>query len=238
MLRKIVGSSKDNAVFLDIGCGLGDWTSIIAEKRRVIGIEINTENARSTIHNVRTKCFLGVVVYDGNNLPFSDGSIDSICMIEVIEHVTDDDKLVSECYRVLKNGGSMVLTTPNNEIEILNPIIHHGHIRHYSKNEILGLLEDKGFKILDFLWRMHYVTGLIDDFLVTKAREHAFTSKDFGHNVYQYQFENERTPFKLRALLWIYEKIVKPLIYLIVISEFNIKSKNSPGRNMIIIVEK
>lgn len=46
-------------------------------------------------------------------LPFSPASFHLILMSEVIEHIDDTRALLDECRRVLAEGGSLVLTTPN-----------------------------------------------------------------------------------------------------------------------------
>src|SRR5579863_5675247 len=47
--------------------------------------------------------------------PFADGTFDYIVAEHVIEHVRYEDalKMLHECYRVLKNGGVIRISTPN-----------------------------------------------------------------------------------------------------------------------------
>ena len=48
-------------------------------------------------------------------IPFEDNSFDSVSMIELIEHLSDDEiaNLFQQIYRVLKKGGKIYITTPN-----------------------------------------------------------------------------------------------------------------------------
>ena len=52
------------------------------------------------------------ISYDGQNLPFCSESLNSIIMNEVLEHVFEPRKLLSEIYRVLKPGGKVLITVP------------------------------------------------------------------------------------------------------------------------------
>ena len=45
--------------------------------------------------------------------PFAPASFDLVLLSEVIEHLADTATLLSECRRVLKDGGALVATTPN-----------------------------------------------------------------------------------------------------------------------------
>lgn len=64
-------------------------------------------------------------------------SFDLVVSVEVIEHVEEDEKFVSEVNRVLKPGGSLILTTPNGDfVENRNP----DHKRHYKRKELNHLL--------------------------------------------------------------------------------------------------
>ena len=46
-------------------------------------------------------------------LPFDDDSYEVVLVVEVMEHIHDHETLFSECYRVLKQGGMLVFSTPN-----------------------------------------------------------------------------------------------------------------------------
>ena len=46
------------------------------------------------------------------NLPFKNRSIDAVICLEVIEHVVDPMKAITEIYRVIKPKGTVILTTP------------------------------------------------------------------------------------------------------------------------------
>ncbi len=47
------------------------------------------------------------------NLPFSDGIFDYVLCSNGIEHLEDPFHFIRECFRVLKEGGKLVITTPN-----------------------------------------------------------------------------------------------------------------------------
>ncbi len=46
-------------------------------------------------------------------MPFRDESFDSVFLIEVLEHVLDEVKVLNEAHRVLSCGGEAIITVPN-----------------------------------------------------------------------------------------------------------------------------
>ena len=53
-----------------------------------------------------------VTPFDGTNIPFETGSVDHVLCTEVIEHLPDPSPLVGEVHRVLRPGGTALVTVP------------------------------------------------------------------------------------------------------------------------------
>jgi ubiquinone/menaquinone biosynthesis C-methylase UbiE len=80
-----------------------------------------------------------------HNIP--DNSFDFVISFQVIEHIVKDYEMVSEVYRVLKNGGKFILTTPNKKASLTrNP----WHIREYTIQELETSLK-KNFQHVETL---------------------------------------------------------------------------------------
>lgn len=96
------------ATALDVGAGRGEFVSFLSKKTdwKLYGVDL----MYSKIPNVEW------FVQDLNrNLQFQDEKFDLVSCIEVVEHVENPRKLVREMYRILRPGGLMVLSTPNNQ---------------------------------------------------------------------------------------------------------------------------
>jgi SAM-dependent methyltransferase len=114
-------------------------------------------------------------------LPFPDAHFDHVLFCEVLEHLTLDPlRAVRELKRVLKPGGSLVLTTPNaarleNLIafaegrNIYDLYSGHGaygrHNREYTKSELHALMEHAGFDN-----DTSYTASVHDDVLTPQTR--------------------------------------------------------------------
>lgn len=93
---------------LDLGCGNGCYTQELARRAAsVCGVDIQLfllKTFRQSIPRVQAA---------GESLPFASEIFDAVTLIEVLEHTNCDTKVLSECFRVLKPGGRLVLFVPN-----------------------------------------------------------------------------------------------------------------------------
>lgn len=106
---------------LDIGCGTGEYTSFMANSfDQVDGIEIERERLELFRESAPENTSLHYM--SANDLEFEDDTFDTITMIEVLEHLTNIPGALSEVARVLKPGGSFLLTTPSRRW----PLEQHG----------------------------------------------------------------------------------------------------------------
>jgi SAM-dependent methyltransferase len=64
-------------------------------------------------------------------------SFDAVVAVEVLEHVKEDDRFVSEVYRVLRPGGRFVMTTPNGDAL---RTVSGDHVRHYTREGLYRTL--------------------------------------------------------------------------------------------------
>ncbi len=61
-----------------------------------------------------------LLVCDAQMLPFSENKIDLITAFEVLEHLPNYNEFLSRCYNSLKEGGALLITTPNAALKGLN----------------------------------------------------------------------------------------------------------------------
>jgi len=91
---------------LDIGCGLGAYKHLLKKgKTEYYGIDIDS----SEKFDYRNK---KILAYDGKKIPYRNNYFDHFICTEVLEHVPEAKAFISEAYRVLKKGGSGILTIP------------------------------------------------------------------------------------------------------------------------------
>ena len=105
---------RDKMRILDVGCGRGEWMELLKENHytKVSGVDCNLVMAAQC----RERGFT-VVVRDGVDHVSSlkTASLNVITAFHVIEHLEFEQltRLLTQCHRVLKRGGMLILETPN-----------------------------------------------------------------------------------------------------------------------------
>ena len=140
---------------LDLGCGAGAFTALLAGAGAdVIGADV-AESALARARAAHPGLAFQLVPLDGP-LPFEDSTFALVWTSEVIEHVADTARWLSEVTRVLVPGGRLLLTTPaHGRIAIAlrgverysDPVGDHLHL--YTRRSLLGLLADFGFSEIE-----------------------------------------------------------------------------------------
>ena len=125
----------------DIACGTGYGTRILSQDGKAIavkGIDIDNEAIEYAIRKY-SNAGLTFKTASADNTGEDSESFDAIISFETIEHVPDDVTLVKEFSRILKPGGLLICSTPNNW-----PIdVSQHHLRTYDLNTISSLLKNK-----------------------------------------------------------------------------------------------
>lgn len=91
---------------LDVGCGNSPFRPLLNAA--------NTEYQGIDVHGAASFGYRNpdTIYYDGHVIPFPDQSFDAFLCTEVLEHVADPTKMISEIHRVLKPSGFGIITIP------------------------------------------------------------------------------------------------------------------------------
>jgi 2-polyprenyl-3-methyl-5-hydroxy-6-metoxy-1,4-benzoquinol methylase len=142
---------------LDVGCGEGQLTAAAAQAgHAVLGVDVAEEPLRRARER-HPGLDVRLVGIDGA-WPLADASFDAVWAGETIEHVADTAGWLSEVRRVLRSGGSLLLSTPaHGRLTMLALAIsarrmdehfdpRSDHLRFYTRRSLARLLADFGFE--------------------------------------------------------------------------------------------
>ena len=142
------------ASVLEVGCGEGYGTALLARHARsVLGVDYD---AMTVAHATRTYPQARFLRANLAALPVRTGGVDVLATLQVIEHVWDHREYLGECRRVLRPGGTLVLTTPNRLTFSpgLDAPVNPFHTWEFTADELTSLLRSCGFAV-DWLGGLH-----------------------------------------------------------------------------------
>jgi ubiquinone/menaquinone biosynthesis C-methylase UbiE len=129
---------------LDVGCGTGTNLELLAAHAgQVAGADFRPEGLE---RRARSNSAAWLVRADTTRLPFASSSFDAVTALDVLEHV-DDEAALSEIYRVLRPGGTIVVTVPAMPWLWSYRDVDAGHLRRYTRRQLLERLRASGFEL-------------------------------------------------------------------------------------------
>jgi SAM-dependent methyltransferase len=149
---------RPSEAVLDLGCGDGTFAAeLVRAGAKVTAADVSTEALRRAAE--RAPGLDARLWPDGEPLPLEDASVDTVWAGEVIEHVVDVAPWLSEVRRVLRPGGTLLLTTPDHGRRTMLALAlsarrfaahfepRSDHVRFYSRRTLGALLDDFGFDV-------------------------------------------------------------------------------------------
>jgi len=131
-INTILRSHGHIHIFLDVGCGTGEYLTDMSKFcDEIIGLDISF-NYLKRVKNLRNKKPL-LVQADAQALPFKDKCVDYILCSETIEHLPNPDVAIREISRVAREG--FLISTPNfGFLRALMTKISKSFVRELDKN--------------------------------------------------------------------------------------------------------
>jgi 2-polyprenyl-3-methyl-5-hydroxy-6-metoxy-1,4-benzoquinol methylase len=140
---KSLGKDPESTVLLDVGCGTGLNCSELSKYGKAFGADMSAE----ALSFGRSRKIENLVLSKAEELQFADETFDVLTALDVLEHTDNDLTVLTEMWRVVKPGGTLVVTVPaygflwSEHDEALR------HRRRYSAHELRNKLTNAGFEM-------------------------------------------------------------------------------------------
>ena len=137
---------------LEVGCGNGLYLSEMRELGwEVVGVDFDEGAVRSAREHFKLNVLHGSL----ESCSFEAETFDAITSNHVIEHIHDPQNLLRECFRLLKQGGRLVITCPNSKSmvhRLFQDACYHldppRHLFSFSRGTLGKLAARAGFSVL------------------------------------------------------------------------------------------
>ncbi len=143
ILKYFYNNKKKNYI-LEIGCGSGGNLLMLSRYGQVYGIEPDKESREyAKARNVG-------VIKDGtlpDNIPYKK-KFDLIFLLDVIEHLDDDEKALKSLQKYLKTDGKIIITVPAYQFLWSSHDEVNFHKRRYKLKKLTTKLKNNGYQIL------------------------------------------------------------------------------------------
>jgi len=193
----------EQQLILDCGCGRGVYAFKLTNVTYV-GLDVNSFLIKRA-HKIHSDGIF--VVGDATTLPFKSNVFNCAICSEVLEHISNDESVLTELARVLKFSGKLFLSVPNIDcngvfVNWQRNLIDNavGHFREgYSAEEISELIRTSGFKMRKSRFGCGPVTAIIESCVVKLGSIFGYNPSDLNR-----LFEGEKS-FLVKVILKIYE---------------------------------
>lgn len=125
---------------LDLGCGTGAFGT--RSDVEVIGVDIDVGALREASEREEV-CRVDL---EAGKLPFDDGVFDGVIAKDILEHLVNPGEMVAEVNRVLKSGGTAVISVPMAKPRVVWQ--DYTHIRGFTKEAVCTMVRDYDFEVI------------------------------------------------------------------------------------------
>jgi 2-polyprenyl-6-hydroxyphenyl methylase / 3-demethylubiquinone-9 3-methyltransferase len=178
ILQEILDKFRHSpASILDLGCGRGFYTRALMNlgnnKLKITGIDKCDEYLKIARGCSQSKRLI-FIKSKAEKTSLAKDKFDAVICSELLEHVSDDRRLLREIFRITKPGGMILISVPHQNYPWLwDPInwtaerlwhrhipasvwwlagIWAGHKRLYTENDLLNKIQRQGLTV-DAIWR-------------------------------------------------------------------------------------
>ena len=172
LLDKYENSSKK--VILEIGCSSGNLIKEIKKKKKYN--YIGSDAIGNHLHKLSKKhCDIPFLLFDLLKNPFKQPMANAVIMLNVLEHIKNDNRALYEANKILHKNGILIIEVPSGRLLYDNYDKQLLHYRRYNMNEIVKKIEKAGFIVQK---KTHIGFIIFPIFIIVKLFSKLFKTKN------------------------------------------------------------
>jgi 2-polyprenyl-3-methyl-5-hydroxy-6-metoxy-1,4-benzoquinol methylase len=165
--QKAISKISENSIVVDIGCGHTPHLLNRLERfiKNGVGIDPLIKSWQSGNVRLISQLF-------SDKIPVKSGYADHVTLLAVLEHADIPETLLLECRRILKNDGTLILTTPTPlnkplleflafRLGLISPREIAEHKRYFWKKELVQKLKKAGFRKINHQYFEFFLNNFV-----------------------------------------------------------------------------
>lgn len=152
---------------LEIGCGTGNVLAAMAQAGGLTRLAGSEAHAAGLALALRRAPQAELFQMDARRIPFRE-EFDVVGAFDVIEHITEDDRVLAEMLAACRRGGGILVTVPQHAWLWSERDVFAGHQRRYGRAEILAKFAAAGF---ERAWTTSFVSLLLPLMALARLRQ-------------------------------------------------------------------
>ncbi len=180
VISKIFKKKSFGDNVLDVGCGCGATSIHVLshhrEIKKYVGVDISDVAISIAKQRFNDAPFeSNFLCEEIENISLESGSIDTVLLIETLEHIYNDNELIRNIHRMLKPSGILIVSTPNAkpfpgsfnyfQLKLRGKFLKDesvGHLRRYDSQDLFRLFINCNLKPLYVASYGHLCLGYLD----------------------------------------------------------------------------
>ncbi len=156
-------------VILEVACGAGQGLGYLAKRgRKVFGGDYTERLLKEAKRYYKER--VPLLRLDAHFLPFMDHCFDVVILYEALYYLAEPETFFQEAYRVLREGGVLLIASVNKDWPNFNPSPFS--MRYFSVPELGDLLENSGFRV-EFFGAFSAVSRTVKGKIISGIRKFA-----------------------------------------------------------------
>lgn len=142
MINKYCKNIKN---LLEVGCGNGIVNAYLRKNlnTEIWGSELHDEGLYYAQQRFKDR----IIKLDARDIPYTN-KFDAIGIFDVLEHIDEDELVLSQINKALVNHGKLIITVPQHMFLWSNQDVQAHHKRRYSGSDLIRKLNTAGFKVV------------------------------------------------------------------------------------------
>lgn len=139
---------------LDIGCGNGFFLEEVKNNlgiKYVYGVEPSKSSAEKSARDIKSKIKISIL----KSSLFKKNVFDVICCFHTLDHITDPNEFLENCFKLLKKGGVVLFIVHNTDglsVKLFgenSAIFDIEHIYLFNPKSLSAIFQKNGFKVIN-----------------------------------------------------------------------------------------